>query len=275
MKGDESEPDCAREEAKGKNIFWYSENIDKEVTPEFRKFMTAYSEIPDEDKAWVIRAYPCTGQGPFLNPLIMRTPAYPEILANLKAGGRMVEIGSFIGHDLRRLVFNGAPSENLYAVDIVSHWDVGFHMFKDRQSFHANFIESDIIHPSPQLLALNSTADVIYISKVLHQWDRETQLAALQSMIALSKPGSIVVGFHAAVIDGGFVAYEKGSLKMWLHDAQSWRDMWDEASKGTNTRWDASYVVMRDFGRLGNAPDALVWVGEDCRMMDFVVRRIV
>ncbi len=34
MKGDESEPDCARDEAKEKSIFWYADNIDNEVTPE-------------------------------------------------------------------------------------------------------------------------------------------------------------------------------------------------------------------------------------------------
>ena len=147
-------------------------------------------------------------------------------------------------------------------------------MFKDRQSFHANFIESDIVHPNPQLLKLNGTADIIYVSKVLHQWDRETQLAALRSMIALSKPGSIVVGFHAAVLAGGFVAYEKGALKMWLHDEQSWQEMWNEAGKETGTKCGAGQVIMRDFGQLGNAPDALAWVGENCRMMDFVVRRI-
>jgi hypothetical protein len=162
----------------------------------------------------------------------------------------------------------------MYAVDIVSHWDVGFDMFKDRQSFHVNFIESDIVHPSTQLLALSGTVYIIFISKVLHQWDHETQLAALRSIIALSKPGSIVVGFHAAVLDGGFIAYEKGSLKMWLHDAQSWQEMWDEAGKKTGSKWNAGQVIMRDFGQLGNAPDALAWVGENCRMMDFVVRRI-
>jgi hypothetical protein len=118
-------------------------------------------------------------------------------------------------------------------------------MFKDRQSFHADFMESDIVHPSTQLLALSVTVDIIFI-KVLLQWDHETQLAALRFIIALSKPGGIVVGFHAAVLDGGFIAYEKGCLKMWLHDTQSWQEMWDEAGKNTGSKWNAGQVIMRD-----------------------------
>ncbi|KAF8859150.1 hypothetical protein BDZ45DRAFT_590135, partial [Acephala macrosclerotiorum] len=129
-----------------------------------RKFLTVYSKAPDEkipslvyemrDKAWAIRSYPCIGQGLFLKPLITTSPAYPEILKRLKAGERLLELGSFIGHDMRRLVskqkyspFDGAPLGNFYAVDIVNHWDVGCDMFSDRQTLSAHFIEADILHP--------------------------------------------------------------------------------------------------------------------------------
>jgi hypothetical protein len=61
-------------------------------------------EILKRDKAWEIRSYPCIGQGLFLNPLITSSPVYGEMIEKLKAGGRLVEVGSFIGHDLRRLV---------------------------------------------------------------------------------------------------------------------------------------------------------------------------
>jgi hypothetical protein len=146
-------------------------------------------------------------------------------------------------------------------------------MLNDRQKFHANFIESDIVHPTSQLLALSSTVDIIYISKIFHQWDWETQLAALQSIIALSKSGGVVVGFHAAVTEGGIEAYVKGSLKRWLHDKRSWAKMW-EAGKETHTGRDAGQVIMREFSELGNALQSLAYPGEKYKMMDFVVRRI-
>jgi hypothetical protein len=44
-------------------------------------------------------------------------------------------------------------------------------MFNDRQAFLAHFIEADMVHPSPNLTSLNNTVDIIYISKVFHQWE--------------------------------------------------------------------------------------------------------
>ena len=59
------------------------------------------------------------------------TTLYPEILARARAGETVVDIGTFIGHNLRRLVVDGAPSDHLYGVDIVNHFDVGFDFFRD------------------------------------------------------------------------------------------------------------------------------------------------
>ncbi|KAE9377437.1 hypothetical protein N431DRAFT_461046 [Stipitochalara longipes BDJ] len=279
MGGSDPEPVQAIEE-KGKESFWYDKNIDREITPEFREFIKTYSGIPDEkilehvyevrEKAWVIRAYPCTGQGQFLNPLIVRSPAYGEIVERLKKGERLLEIGCFIGHDLRRLVHDGAPSANLYAADIVSHWDVGYTMFNDRSRFHATFIETDILSPSPSFNALSSSVDIIWASKVLHQWDWATQLVALRSLIALSKPGTMVVGFHAGYVKADFLE----DYKVWLHDEESWRKIWEEVGRETGTRWNAGQVSLRGFDELGISLDSVAYLGDKCRMLEFVVRRI-
>lgn len=63
----------------------------------------------------------------------------------------------------------GAPSEHLYPVDNVSPRDVGFDMFKGRQKFKANFIESDIVHPTFEIFAMNGTVDMISTSKLFRQ----------------------------------------------------------------------------------------------------------
>jgi hypothetical protein len=72
-------------------------------------------------------------------------------MERLKAGETLLEIGSFIGQDMRRLVVDGAPSDKLIAVDIVNFWDLGYEMFRDRDKFEAHFIEADLIHPNPAL----------------------------------------------------------------------------------------------------------------------------
>lgn len=123
-----------------------------------------------KDKAWAIRPYPCTGLGNFLTPMITKTPIYATILSRLQAGDTLLDIGCFLGHDLRRLCFDGAPMENLYGVDIVNHWDLGYEMFKDSDKFKAHFIEADILHPNEALAALKGKVDLISIIHVLHQW---------------------------------------------------------------------------------------------------------
>jgi hypothetical protein len=105
----------------------------------------------------------CTDQGLFLNPAISIHPSYSMILERLKKGASLVDVGTFIGQDLRRLVVDGAPSTNLYGVDIVNHWDIGFDMFRDRDKFHAHYIETDILYPSPALQDLNGKMNIIWV----------------------------------------------------------------------------------------------------------------
>lgn len=52
-----------------------------------------------------------------------------------------MDVGVFIGHDLWRPVHYGAPSDMACGVDIVSHFDVGYAFFRDREHFRGRFIE--------------------------------------------------------------------------------------------------------------------------------------
>jgi hypothetical protein len=42
----------------------------------------------------------------------------------------------------------------------------------------------------------------------------------------------------------------------------------------TGTRWDARQAVMRDIAGLANSPESLTYLDENCKLMDFVVKRI-
>jgi hypothetical protein len=143
-------------------------------------------------------------------------------------------------------------------------------MFNDRERFHATFIETDVLHPSPSFTELKSSVDIIWISKVLHQWDWATTLVALRSIIALSKPGTMVVGFHAGCVKAEFVE----EYKVYLHDEESWKRIWGEVGRETGTEWDAGEVSLRGFKELGISPDSVAYLGDKCRMLEFVVRRV-
>ncbi|TGO70814.1 hypothetical protein BELL_0661g00010 [Botrytis elliptica] len=182
-----SEPGYARSVDRAKFPF-YLPNIDAKLIPETRQLLVKYSHIPPEeqskhvheirDQAWDIRAYPCTGVGAWLVPQICRNPVYPEILKRVQAGEVLMDVGCFLRHDLRRLVYDGAPSDKIYAIDIVSHWDMGYNLFRDRDQFYAQFIEADIVSESKVLAPLRGQVDIIAVTQVIHQWDWERQVKA-------------------------------------------------------------------------------------------------
>ncbi|KAF7905606.1 uncharacterized protein EAF01_006127 [Botrytis porri] len=134
-----------------KEYKWWPKNIDHKITPECRRLLEKYSKISPEDvrqhiydnreKAWAIRPYPCTGLGRFLDNLLAQSPAYKDIVVRLKSGDSSIDIGCFLGQELRQVVWdlNGAPTDQLQVVDIVNHWDLGYDFFRDKDTFEVDF----------------------------------------------------------------------------------------------------------------------------------------
>ena len=88
--------------------------------------------------------------GLYLIPMISKCAVYQTIIGRLQRGESYMDVGCFLGQDIRRLVFDGAISDRLYAVDIVDHWNLGFETFRDRDRLSAQYIESNILNPSPR-----------------------------------------------------------------------------------------------------------------------------
>jgi hypothetical protein len=76
-------------------------------------------------------------------------------------------------------------------------------MFRDKDTFKARFFESNILAPNAELLAVSGLIDVIYITNVLHLWTWDTQALAMKTLVALSKPGTMVVGLQVGDTEGG------------------------------------------------------------------------
>ncbi|KAH8648658.1 hypothetical protein BX600DRAFT_555105 [Xylariales sp. PMI_506] len=263
---------------------FYSPNIDKYLTPSTRQFLLQYSGIPLEDQskhvhairdeAWAIRPYPCTGVGVWLVTYISRSPAYASVLENLKSGGTFLDVGCFIGADLRQLCYDGAPSDKMYGIDIVSHWELGLDMYRDRERFQGHFIQADIMksQDSPDLVALKGSVDVISISAVMHQWVYEMQLECAKRLVELSKPGSIVLGYQIGAIKAYEFIFGPQKFPVWRHDRDSFSKMWAEAGEETGTTWEVA-VRLLGFEEIGWDPKDQVPLGESARILEFVVTR--
>ncbi|KAF7916440.1 uncharacterized protein EAE98_010739 [Botrytis deweyae] len=223
-----SEPGYARSVDRAKFPF-YLPNIDAKLIPETRQLLEKYSHIPPEeqskhvheirDQAWDIRAYPCTGVGAWLVPQICRNPVYPEILKRVQAGEVLMDVGCFLRHDLRRLVYDGAPSDKIYAVDIVSHWE---------------FIEADILSESKVLAPLRGQVDII----------------AVTQLIRFTKgPGSMILGNRIGNPKAQEVTLKSLVVPMWRHNPESFAKLWDQVGQETGTRWETR-ARMRSFDEM-------------------------
>ena len=204
------------------------------------------------------------------------TDSDPRILERMKDGARFLDIGCHVGSDLRRLVFDGAPSENMFAIDIVSHWDVGFALFNDKDHFKAQFMEADLMaaEMDPHLKSLNGKTDVISVSAVFHQWNWLEQANAAEKIVAFSKPGSLVVGYQI----GNMKAHEvkkfgQIDVDQWRQDPASFAKMWDVVGDETGSRWEAQ-VRLLSWEEMGWDAEDYSFMLEGDAVLDFVVTRL-
>ncbi|THV47612.1 hypothetical protein BGAL_0299g00010 [Botrytis galanthina] len=266
---------------------WWLDSIDHKITPECRRLLENYSKISPEDvrqhiydireKAWAIRPYPCTGLGRFLDNLLAQSPAYKDIVVRLKGGDSFIDIGCFLGQELRQLVWdlNGAPTDQLHAVDIVNHWDLGYEFFRDEETFKVDFFEDDMLQPREKLKALHGTMDVILVNQIFHQWNLENQIEGATQLVKLSRdrPGSLILGYQAGVPKQRELLGPPGSkYRCLLQSPETWKEVWDEVGKRTGTQWKTESRLLT-WEQLGNDPKETAYMGTDVLMMEFVITR--
>ena len=69
--------------------------------------------MPDQrGQVWKIAPYPCVGGFKFLELNMSLSPTYGNVLSRLKGGDKLLDLGCCLGQDIRKLVYDGVPSEN-------------------------------------------------------------------------------------------------------------------------------------------------------------------
>ncbi|KAI0437929.1 hypothetical protein F4803DRAFT_536854 [Xylaria telfairii] len=264
---------------------FFRQDLDPCLVPETRDMLENYSKIPREeqlehvhrirDRAWNLRAWPCIGIGVWLTPQLRRQAFYPEILERVKAGAVVADIGTFIGHDLRRLIYDGAPSKNLYGVDIINTFDIGYEFFRDRDTFGGHFIEADFINSSasPELTALKNKVDILIVSQVLHQWSWINQFNAAKILVEFTKPGTWVVGNQVGNVVPQAVSNPGMPTPIYRHSPDSFIKMWEEVGTTTATQFE-TWATLRPLEDLGFDPRDMVWAEEGLGVLEFRVKRI-
>jgi hypothetical protein len=186
-----------------------------------------------------------------------------------------MDVGCHLGGDLRRLILDGAPSDKLYGVDIVSHWEVGYELYHDKDRFVAHFIEADVLssEEDPALRALLGRVDIISISALLHQWPWDQQVEVAKKLVAFSKPGSLVVGYQIGNVEGKEVVFPATKRAVWRHDLVSFERMWRQVGVETGSTWETQ-AVLRSWESIGQNSESNKFLEPGNRALDFVVTRV-
>ena len=224
------------------------------VPPKFSNLLETYSGIPKEaqkqhivalrDRAYKLHPYPCLGRFRFANLDFSSHPLYEtDVLPLLKSpspqGNQRIflDFGTCFGQDIRQLLLDGVPASAVYGSDIQpSFIDLGYEMFKDTGTIpRSHFLApADAFDESPSnpLVTVDGKVNILHISAVFHLFllDKQRILARRCLRLLDRKAGKcLILGAQTANEAAGEFRRVTGKLR-YRHNAESWRDMWEQAA---------------------------------------------
>ncbi|KAF7329567.1 hypothetical protein MKEN_00219600 [Mycena kentingensis (nom. inval.)] len=211
-----------------------------------------------QKRAYEIHSYPCIRTFNFVrSSRIARLPGYEKALALQRShpDTLLLDIACGFGTEIRKLVSNGFPAENIVGTDLHSEfWELGHELFKSSpKTLPAKFLAGDIFSraffnpdsddsstregiPSTltTLTPLKGKLTLIHAASFFHLFDEQTQLALARILTALLSPESGAMIFGVQV--GRRVAGPRTRVKyseddtgedLYTHSPESWRAMWE------------------------------------------------
>lgn len=208
---------------------------------------------------------------------IQKSAAYDEVLQRIKGGEQYLDIGCCMGQDIRKLIYDGAPSDKMYASDLKGQfWNVGYELFLDKPSLEATFIEADIFDDQSGLQQLAGKLDIVHAASFFHLFDWDGQVAAAKKIVGLfnSDSKSLLIGRQAGREEAGdFTAQVEQTKSRYWHNPESWAKLWKQVSEETGTSWEveADFDDRTDlFRNKSGMADFIPW---DTKFMRFIIRK--
>lgn len=142
---------------------------------------------------------------------------------------------------LRKIASEDVPSANLYGCDLrPEFFDLGYRLFRDKETLKSRFLVADIFDPSLPLSSLYGRMDIIYAGSFLHLFGYAKQVEICKQIVKLlrDKKGSMLLGRQVGNLDAGVRVHDtNGEGIMFRHNSESFKKMWDEVGELTGTKW--------------------------------------
>lgn len=226
---------------------------------------------------FALNPYPCIGLYRFANLTLRAHPLYDEIVKRLKTPGTVyLDVGCCFGQDLRQLVLDGVPAENLTGLDIEGAlMEQGYELFRDRQTLPSRFVVADVFKGTSQggewADMEKRGVDVVHCSAFFHLFPLEDQARAARQIAKLVKTGGVILGRQiGSVKPGDLTAIQAGSSS-YRHSVETFAALWRDVGEATGTQWKVE-GTMDTVGINFNSPRDIE--DENSRRLLFSVTRI-
>jgi hypothetical protein len=203
-----------------------------------------------------------------------REPVYQQVVFRLtlpKSRDCLLDLGSCLGQALRQLRADGVDGSQLFAVDLKPKlFGVGFSLFRDQASLGATFVAGDMIDPDDTRLGvLQGKVTIVHATSFFHLFTWSQQLYIGRRLVAFLKPGTrnaLIYGRHVGIAKPHDPSHDSDAP--FLHNEQSFQQLWDEVGKLTQTRW------LVQFQEQGASGEALLDSDADKLLMAFIVYQV-
>ena len=227
------------------------------------------------ERGFASNPYPCIGLYRFLNLTLLTHPLYDSILERLQnSHATYLDLGCCFGQDLRQLVKDGVPSQQLIGLDIEGPlMEQGYDFFLDRATLRSKFIVADVFKGTAQGKVWTDLEDrgidVMHCSAFFHLFPIEEQISSAKNIAKLIKKGGVIVGRQIGSVKPGNVPAIKEGSSSYRHDVETFRALWRQVGQDTHTRWEVGGTM----DMIGINPESPV-EDENSRRLLFTVTRV-
>ena len=194
-------------------------------------------------------------------------------------GHTLLDLGCCFGQDIRKLVADGAPADNLIGADLHQEFlDLGYELFRDRGRLTSRFFAGDIVADEPIFEQLYGKLNIIHVASFFHLFSLPTQIRITKRLVNMLRPipGSLIFGRQTGNVKAGVYQHvSQAEANMWRHNVSSWEELWATVSKETGTEWkvDARLESTDGFVRQEGVEETQ-WRNEGDRSLVFEVWRL-
>lgn len=201
-----------------------------------------------------------------------------------KEQSAILDVGSYIGHDLRALHWAGVPLSSLYGLDIISFANLGWELFNDHERFNIGkrLLVVDVLDESASSSMtglLDGKMDVIWCSAVLRQFPGATAVRACKRLVRFSRGAQCVI-FGAQVgskegegkIDMKTITEQMAEdTKPFKHNASSFERMWKQVGEESGVDLEAK-AIWKDWEEFGYEKERCKIMGPDIGVLEWNAR---